>query len=43
MVHVWGEWGADMEGGHAMMGIAPHAEDEVLFSTGHQEPQNGLA
>lgn len=43
MVRVWGECRADMEGGHAMVGIAPHAKDEVLFSTGHQEPQNGLA
>ena len=43
VVHVWGEWGADMEGGHAVVGIAPHAKDEVLFSTGHQEPQNSLA
>ena len=35
-------WGPDMEGGPAPVGTARHAEEEVLFHTGHQERQHGL-
>lgn len=36
-------WGPDMEGGPATVGTAPRAKEEVLFHTGHQEPQNSTA
>ena len=36
-------WGPDMEGGPATVGTAPRAKEEVLFHTGHQEPQNSMA
>lgn len=39
VVEVWGPWGPDMEGGSATLGTA----EEVLFHTGHQEPQNSTA
>ena len=43
VVEVWGPWGPDVEGGSAMLGTTPHATEEALFHTGHQEPQSNMA